>query len=117
VPVLGAAYGIIGPVSDGYGQIIVRRRRVFRFFLRGFKIQIDGVVVGSVRNGGVSSFHVPAGGHEVRATLDWQGSPPVAVQVPAGGAVSLEVAPTTDPLAVAHVADRSYKLLSLTPDQ
>lgn len=103
--------------SDDSGRIHIQRKRVFRFFLRGFKIHIDGAVVGSVRNGGSLTFAVPAGRHEVRASLDWQGSPPLAVDVPPGATVVLTVAPTTDPLAVAHITDRNYQALTLTPDR
>lgn len=62
-------------------------------------IEIDGVRVGKVARGEQAVFSVTAGQHNVRATLDWSGSPVVVIDVADGESISLTVEPAGDPLA------------------
>jgi hypothetical protein len=87
--------GLEAPVTDpGYGKIVVRRSHgPYRDLLRRYTIEVDGVVRGSVAREGQIEIEVPGGVHEVRATIDWTGSPSVPVQVRPGRTVTLQVEP------------------------
>jgi uncharacterized membrane protein YgcG len=45
---------------------------------------VDGVVVGTIRDGQTVDFSIPAGRHEVRLKLDWTGSRVLSVEVGVG---------------------------------
>jgi hypothetical protein len=75
-------------------RITVRRpERPYRDRLRSYGIEIDGVRVGTVATGEQIDFPVGAGAHDVRAVIDWTGSPPVHLEVPPGGRARLLVEP------------------------
>ena len=52
--------------------------------LRKIAIYIDGKKVGSISNGSTVTFEVAEGIHEVRAKIDWCGSPKVTCSIQEG---------------------------------
>ena len=62
-------------------NLIVRRPARFRDALRRYKLFVDGVPVGSLRNGGHIALEVSAGVHEFVARIDWCSSPLLVIQV------------------------------------
>jgi hypothetical protein len=83
------------PVTSSVGGRIVVRRSpgAYRDLLRRYKVEVDGVVRGSVGRGGQLEIDVPAGSHDVRAKIDWTGSPALPVEVIPGQTVTLRVEP------------------------
>jgi len=66
---------------------------------RRYWIELDGQRIGTVANGGVERFEVPAPGpHRVRATIDWTGSPELEFVAEPGAEVHLVVLPTANPV-------------------
>lgn len=47
--------------------------------LRRLQVQVDGVVIGDVKNNSEQEFSVSPGDHYVSVVMDWCRSPPVAV--------------------------------------
>ena len=75
-------------------RIVVRRPKGgYRDLLRSYRIEIDGVRVGRISRGQEVEFSVSPGTHQVRAAIDWSGSPVVQVDVADGGTARLVVAP------------------------
>jgi len=58
---------------------IERRRAIWRDRFRSYVVTIDDKKVGTLRSGETKSFPLDAGPHEIRATIDWCGSPSVTV--------------------------------------
>ena len=80
--------------TSAAGHIVVSRPPGgYRDLLRRYEVEVDGVVRGSVARGERLEIDVPAGRHDVRAKIDWTGSPVVPVEVPPGQAVTLRVEP------------------------
>lgn len=73
--------------------VITRPGNQYRDALRAYSIEVDGEDRGSVRAGETLTIEVPAGSHEVRASIDWTGSPAVAIDARAGEQVWLVVEP------------------------
>jgi hypothetical protein len=98
-------------------RITVRRPGGFyRDRLRSYWIEIDGVRVGTLAWGEQIDFPVVAGGHDVRAVIDWTGSPSVHVEVAPGGHARLMVEPAGNSFQFWKVWKRdSY--LELTVEQ
>jgi hypothetical protein len=61
--------------------------------LRSYWIEIDGVRVGTVARGEEVDIPVSVGAHDVRAVIDWTGSPSVHVDMAPGGRARLTVEP------------------------
>ena len=79
---------------DNTAQIVVRRPPGgYRDRLRSYWIEVDGVRVGKVKRGREAQVWVPPGPHEVRASIDWLGSPTVRVEAVVGQPVHLTVEP------------------------
>jgi hypothetical protein len=80
-------------------RITVRRPEGFYSDrLRSYWIEIDRVRVGTVARGEQVDFPVGAGAHDVRAVIDWTGSPSVHVEVAPGGRARLIVEPAGNSL-------------------
>jgi hypothetical protein len=45
--------------------------------LRAYKIMLDGVVIGTIRNGETKTFPIIPGSHSLSLKIDWCGSKPV----------------------------------------
>jgi hypothetical protein len=77
-----------------HGTIVVRRPRgIWRYILRRYEVEVDGVVRGSVARDAQIEIELPAGPHDVRAAIDWSGSPVLPVEVKPGRPVTLQVEP------------------------
>lgn len=61
----------------------------FRDRFRAYKVLIDGVRVGQVKNGEAFECSADPGVHHVRLKVDWVGSPEVTVNVPPGATAVL----------------------------
>jgi len=79
---------------DAASRIVVRRPEGgYRDRIRSYWIEVDGVRIGKVARGEQAEFSVAPGKHQVRATIDWSGSPVVEVEVSDGETVRLTVEP------------------------
>src|SRR5687767_8729157 len=81
-------------------RIVVRRKPGgYRDRVRSYKVKIDGTEHGTLPAGGTVEAAVVPGRHEVRVTIDWTGSPVVAVDVPPGGTAELYAEPAGSAIA------------------
>ena len=81
-------------VTQPSARITVDRpAAVWRDRARKYRIEINGVHVGYIGNDEQLEFPVPPGRYDVRAAIDWSGSPVVRLQVEAGQTVRLTVEP------------------------
>jgi hypothetical protein len=102
----------VGPSA----RIAVRRPEgAWRDLLRSYWIEIDGIRVGTVRRGEQVQFPVEAGVHDVRAVIDWTGSPVVPVDVAEGGTARLRVGPAGNAFQFWQLL-RGDSYLELTPE-
>ncbi len=72
-------------------KIIIHRPSEFMNRARVFKVMIDGVEVGSVKNGMSDEFKIAAGKHSVCCKVDWCSSQEFEVNVTDGETEYLEV--------------------------
>lgn len=72
-------------------SIKIKRSSEYINAIRVFDMFIDGVSVGSIRNGESKEFPVSAGQHAVLAKIDWCSSPEVIVNVEEGQTADLKV--------------------------
>ncbi|HEX6055803.1 MAG TPA: hypothetical protein VFY98_08325 [Intrasporangium sp.] len=66
------------------GQLLLRRAAEFRDVLRGYRVLLDGVEVGTLRRGTSVELPVAEGLHEVQVRIDWTGSALVRFEVAEG---------------------------------
>ena len=66
---------------------------VWRDILRKYRLVVDGRVLGEIRRDQVVRLSVSPGRHQVQAMIDWAGSPPVIVDLPAGAEARFRVEP------------------------
>ncbi len=106
--------GII-PAMEPSARIAVRRPEgAWRDRLRSYWIEIDGVRVGKVRRGEQVEFPVAARSHNVRAVIDWTGSPVVQVEVADGETARLSVGPAGNSFQLWQLGKRdSYLKLAV----
>ncbi len=104
-------------VVDEGARIVVRRPTGgYRDFLRSYKVEVDGVEVGKVGRGEQVEFTVAPGRHNVRAVIDWSGSPVLPVDVATGETARLVVKSAGDMVdAVSQIWKRD-SWLTLTPE-
>lgn len=72
-------------------SIRIKRSNEYINALRVFEVLVDGVLVGSIRNGETKEFPVAAGRHAVMAKIDWCTSSVVLVDVHEDETVDLRV--------------------------
>ena len=63
------------------GKIIVKRKSEWANRWRSINILIDGKKTGTVSNGESKEFDLPAGLHQVKAEIDWCGSPEISFTI------------------------------------
>jgi hypothetical protein len=80
------------------GTIQLERPTAYVDKLRAYKVMVDGTEVGTIKQGTTEAFTVVPGSHEVQLKLDWALSPPLTVDVPAGGTTELRCRPRGNPL-------------------
>lgn len=73
--------------------VVERKPGGYRDWMRPYKILVDGVASGSVKQGESVTVSVAPGTHSVQLKIDWCGSPTVAVEVPPSGQVALRCSP------------------------
>ncbi|MDP9408170.1 MAG: hypothetical protein M3P95_09975 [Actinomycetota bacterium] len=71
--------------------VVVRRRHAWVDRLRSYRVRVDGVGRGEVRNGRELELFVEPGRRRVDVRIDWSGSPPLALDLAAGESVTLDV--------------------------
>ena len=105
--------------SDAVGAVVVVRRPSggYRDRLRSYRITVDGAEIGRLERGHDLRSPVEPGVHEIRAAIDWSGSPAVRVDLAAGETVGLTVRPAGSALlAVFQIWRRdSWLKLSIDP--
>jgi len=79
-------------------MIRITRKWAYVNGFRAYKIFIDGVYHGKIKNGKTEEFEVENGRHTVCAKMDWVGSPDLIVEVN-DSVVELEVGNTMDDAA------------------
>ena len=72
-------------------KIIVSRKSEFMNRTRGFKVLIDGEVVGKISNGKTEEYHVVAGSHTIECKIDWCSSEVYQVQAKEDDTIYLRV--------------------------
>ena len=75
--------------SEPQGMIRLHRYSQFHGCLRGFRVYIDGLLVGRIRNGETEEYLLPVGDRTLQIKLDFASSPELPVRVRAGEVVSL----------------------------
>lgn len=75
--------------------ITIRRGHALVHALRAYAVLVDGVRLGTLRQGETFRCDVGTGRHEVRLTVDWCGSPTLVVDVGTAD-VDLACAPHRD---------------------
>jgi len=68
-------------VSEGAMLRVTRKPVRFRDRARAYRVLVDGVQVGQIRDGQTADFSIPAGHHEIRLKLDWTGSKVLSLDV------------------------------------
>ena len=56
-------------------KITLKRKKAWADKIRSYKIWIDGVCVGKIREGGAWSKEVTEGAHKIQLSIDWYASP------------------------------------------
>lgn len=104
--------------SGAVGALIVVSRPPggYRDWLRSYRITVDGAEAGTLDRGSQLRCPVGPGAHEVRAVIDWSGSPVVQVDLAAGETVGLTVRPAGSALVAALQIWRKDSWLSLSID-
>ena len=62
-------------------RIHVARKREFADFLRQYKVVIDGMEKGRIKNGGSFDCEIAPGRHTIELKIDWCGSNTIAFNV------------------------------------
>ncbi len=89
-PPLTAAPEVVPMPADSTIRIIRLASTADR--LRPYRILVNGVEVGTVRNHSIVDFAVPSGLLTIEARIDWGRSPPLQVEAPSGGRVNIAIA-------------------------
>jgi len=77
------------PLPPGWGRIVLTRRVQFIGGNRRFRVLVDGVIAGYVRELDTVALPVPAGPHEIQVRFDFSRSKPTPVAVASGADVKL----------------------------
>ncbi len=78
-------------MSEVFGRIILERKSQFLNRLKGYKVMINGLEQGVIRNGKTEEYEMPAGPNEITCRVNWCRSNSFMVDVKAGEAVYLKV--------------------------
>lgn len=62
----------------------IRRIHQWLSMFRKFRIELDGDVLGKIKNGGTQEFRISPGEHELVIGIDWVSSDPVKFRCDAG---------------------------------
>lgn len=57
------------------GKITITRASTYPDRLRAYKVMLDGLEIGTIKNGQTETFSAPAGTHELHLKIDWTTSP------------------------------------------
>ena len=71
-------------------NLIVARDSGYADRLRAYEIVLDGVVIGTIRNGETKTFSIVPGLHYLSLKIDWCGSKPVAFAAADGTSVAFD---------------------------
>jgi hypothetical protein len=115
----GADHGdVAGAASASTGTLVVMRPQArWRDRLRVYEIVVDGTVRGSVESGGSLAVALDPGLHEVRANIDWTGSPHVSVQITEAATLHLRVEPAGNSLKLFPQLLGRNRYLKLSVDE
>lgn len=71
-------------------HITIQRGKSYADYLRAYKVEVDGVMVASVRAGQSVTFPVSVGIHALRLRIDWCGSEEQRLDVRSGERITFE---------------------------
>ena len=71
-------------------NLIVVRDSGYADRLRAYTIVLDGVVIGTIRNGETKTFPIVPGPHSISLKIDWCGSKPVRFAAADGDSVAFD---------------------------
>ena len=72
-------------------KIIMRRRGEFMNRMRGYRVFVDDVKMGIIKNGSTEEYIVSPGLHQVNCKVDWCSSPKKEIMLKPGEIAYLEV--------------------------
>jgi hypothetical protein len=99
------------------GRIVIRRPEGgYRDLRRSYRIEVDGVGVGKVAEGERVEVTVAPGQHNIRAVIDWSGSPVLPIDVAAGQTARLVVESAGDMVAAVSQIWKRHSWLTLKPE-
>jgi hypothetical protein len=98
------------------GTVEIQRQRRYTGFAQTYKVLVDGQEIGTIKNGTTTSFDVAPGHHEIQLKIEITQSPPLEIDVPAGGTVPLTCGPRANPFtALLYTLFRPKRFLRLDP--
>lgn len=59
--------------------IIVKRKTNYAGYFRSYQIILDGINVGTIKNGETKEFETTSGGHNIQSKVDWFASPELSL--------------------------------------
>lgn len=76
---------------------IVRLTRIsapLRDRLRSYRVELDGKIIGKLRSGERTDFHIEPGHHRIRMKGDWTGSQTLSFEIKKGAVAHFECQPS-----------------------
>jgi len=71
-------------------NLIVVRDSGYADRLRAYRILLDGIVIGTIKNGETKTFPIVPGSHSLSLKIDWCGSKPVKFAAADGTSVAFD---------------------------
>lgn len=93
-----------------FGRLRVQRQRSGSTGLRRWNVELDGVAVASVANGGTAVLHAGPGRHRLRIFYEWYSSRPLEVELHPGQELHLGCRQQANPLLSLTAPKRSLAL-------
>src|SRR5580658_9326804 len=96
-------------VTDFTGIQITRKAAPWRDRFRAYRIVLDGLQVGEIRNGQTVDFPVSPGRHELHLKIDWAGSKVLTFEVSADEIVRFRCEPEATSFSAAPNVISSFR--------
>ena len=77
-------------MSDVFGRIILERKSQLLNRLKSYRVEINGVEQGRIRNGSTEEYEVPGGINEIICKINWCSSNSFSVNIKSGETVYLK---------------------------
>ena len=82
-------------MNASIANVTFHRRRTWQDYVRAYRIEVDGAIVGVIRSGGEFRLPIPPGVHRCRATISWTGSDYLEFEVGPGERLDILIQPGT----------------------